>query len=171
MSTTQEAAQFDVVGEEDVPLEDRIAEAVRRRGAMKGVLTRHINHINKLTSDHKNIQQVKEKLSVFPECIENFEEAHAELVRLLPNEELCSEEESYKVAVITRAMDLQEEISNWLAQYEDNGKDEEEVEETVSGVAVKQWCSTTLDSIEENRKLEAELLELAKRTRQQQLEL
>ncbi len=108
MSTTQEAAQFDVVGEEDVPLEDRIAEAVRRCGAMKGVLTRHINHIDKLTSDHKNIQQVKEKLSVFPECIENFEEAHAELVRLLPNEELSSEEESYKVAVITRAMDLQD---------------------------------------------------------------
>ncbi len=108
MSTTQEAAQFDVVGEEDVPLKDRIAEAVRRRGAMKGVLTQHINHIDKLTSDHKNIQQVKEKLSVFPESIENFEEAHAELVRLLPNEELSSEEESYKVAVITRAMDLQD---------------------------------------------------------------
>ncbi len=115
---------------------------------------------------------MKEKLSVFPECIENFEEAHAELVRLLPNEELRSEEESYKVAVITRAMDLQEGISNWLTQYEDDGKDEEEVQETVSGVAVKQWCSTTLDSIEEeNRKLKVELLELAKRTRQQQLEL
>ncbi|KAK8396591.1 hypothetical protein O3P69_004931 [Scylla paramamosain] len=139
---------------------------------MKGVLTRHINHIDKLTSDHKNIQQVNEKLSVFPECIENFEEAHAELVRLLPNEELRSEEESYKVDVITRTRDPQEGISNWLAQYEDDGKDEEEVEETVSGVAVKQWWSTTLDSIEEeNRKFEAELLELAKRTRQRQLEL
>ena len=53
--TTQEVEPFDV-GEEDALLQDRIAGAVRKRGAVKGVLTRHMNLIDKLTSDCNNVQ-------------------------------------------------------------------------------------------------------------------
>lgn len=90
MSDTQEedAIALDAKGES--VLEAMISQARRKRGTIKGILTRHLNIIDTLTGDSKNAVQVREKLSVLTETMERLEDAQAKLVSLLSGEEqLC----------------------------------------------------------------------------------
>ena len=167
MSATQEeAATLGVAEGECVLLEDMISEAKRKRSAIKGILTRDMNNLDKLTGDSKNVVQVRDKLSVLTETIERFEEAQAELLSLLSDEEqLC--EVGCTADVITREMDLKEGINNWLAQYEED----DEIQEEPREADVLGSC-TSLHYLQiENKSLEAELKEMTKRRQQQQLEL
>lgn len=168
MSDTQEegAAALDV-GESESVLMSMISQARRKRGAIKGVLTRHMNTIDTLTSDSKNAVQVKEKLSVLTETMESLEDAQAELLSLLSDEEqLC--ELGYTADILSRAINLKEGINNWLAQYEDD-ETQEEPREALGNVL--EACTSLHHLQVENATLEAELQELTKRRQQQQLEL
>lgn len=196
MSATQEETQSNIAREQGIPLERRIVEVKKKRSSAKGILTRNMNLINELTCDSKNVEKVKEKLDALPEYIKRFEEVHMELLSLLVDKEEYRNEEDYKDEIMTHVISLQEGIYNWLAQYEDDDKNQEQDEDgevlgkpqEQLGISVKpqeqprevempdgaaaRSCSTIENNLkEENQNLEEELQELTKRTQQRQLEL
>lgn len=85
---------------------------------------KEFSHDTCIPGDSKNAVQVREKLSVLTETMERLEDAQAELLSLLLDEKhFC--ELGYTADVLCRAMDLKEGIYDWLAQYEDDGTQEE----------------------------------------------
>ncbi|KAK3895045.1 hypothetical protein Pcinc_001213 [Petrolisthes cinctipes] len=177
MSDTQEEDAVFSDGEgESVPV-DKISEAKRNRRAIKRTLTRQMDNIDKLTGRSRNVLLVRDKLSVLTETIEKFEDAQADLLSLLSDEEQVREAE-YAADVLSRAMQLKEGINNWLAQYEednelaqyedDNETQDEPREASKDGLGS---CTSLHDLEVENTALEEELKELTKRRQQQQLEL
>lgn len=171
MSDTQEEDAAFGDGEGGSVLVGRISEAMRNRRAIKRTLTRHMDNIDKLTgrsSNVSNVLLVRDKLSVLTETIEKFEDAQAELLSLLLDEEQVREAE-YATDVLSRATELEEGINNWLAQYEEDDETQDEPREaSKDGLGS---CTSLHDLEVENTALEAELKELTKRRQQQHLEL
>ncbi|XP_042889909.1 uncharacterized protein LOC122264893 [Penaeus japonicus] len=105
--------------EPDTNNQDEVADAKRRRSRAKGLLTKQMGIIDKLTTDSKNIIQVKEKMDAFSESIERFEVAHTELLGLLTDEQERLEAELYKSDAMGQVIDFQVALNNWIAQEED----------------------------------------------------
>ena len=176
----------EAVGGEEIPSEDvgcdqdgPIAYAKRKRATAKGVMTRHMGVIKKLTTDAKNIAQVKEKMDAYSKSVTVFETVHHELLELLQDKDQREEARVYSDEVMTQHMDFQGALYNWIALQEDEANNEHQEDDEIiddarleSVVPEKRQLAFTeiLDACLEakNKNLGEEIKELS---RKQQLEM
>lgn len=151
-----------------------VIDAKKKRGRAKGLLTKQMGIIDKMTTDINNIAQVKERMDYFPESIERFEAAHNELLRLLTNKYERLQAEDYKSDTMGEVIDFQVALNNWIAQQEDEDVNMPEGEEwkklhdaaIIDNSARSDPFEVCIEA--ENKALEDDIKELSKK---QQLEI
>ncbi|KAK7076353.1 Cleavage polyadenylation factor subunit clp1 [Halocaridina rubra] len=185
MNTEQTRDLITQVAEgEEIPLKDiagdqhgSVADAKKKRAWAKGALTRQMTAIDELAGDAKNLLQVKEKMDAYSEYVTVFETAHLELLELLQNEDQLEETKVYKMEVMSRNMDFQDALFNWIALQEEEAcdksqKDNEFLDDIPENavpekpLAFKEILDTCLEA--KNKDLEEEIKELS---RAQQVEM
>jgi hypothetical protein len=158
-------------------LQDEIAYLKSRRAVAKAAVTRIITAVDQLMAIDSNLVAVKERMIEFDQLMQDFATAHdAYADRLIDDNERQDEEEYWKNAN-KPANELNDVVGAWIAELEDQDKDNDEIEENnemideVEDDKVKESQHKQLDveqTVQHNAALEAKVQAVK---RQQALEL
>lgn len=141
--------------------EDVVADVKRRRGIAKGLLTRQMGIIDKMTTDDTNVDKVREKLETLAEYLENFKVIHAELMSVLIDDDQCKEAKEYNDVIISEVMSFHNGLQYWMNEHENGNVETEEVTVDRRDFVNDEVSDAQLEA--ENSKIEEEIRELSNR--------
>ena len=109
-------------------MQDQIASKRKERGVAKGALTRLVNSIGKMSRIKENVPQIKEKVSLVPETVQRFEDAHQCYVNVLEDPDAIEEARLFRKKVLTEVEGFEQEILMWVARKEETDEQDDEEE-------------------------------------------